>query len=122
MVREARAYGRICYVCNGSRLCENAKAINCDRTIYSFKIVSGAHIARAFGFEIERKNIILVALRIFEFSHRLGPEADSCMATLGALFDQSACAISPRFWLGDHLDLGSTGCFSRAWRPPCNRR
>ena len=54
---------------NGSRLCENAKAINRDRTTYSFKIVLGARIARAFNFEIERKNIILVALRTFEFSH-----------------------------------------------------
>jgi hypothetical protein len=28
------------------RLCENARAINRDRTTYSFKIVLGAHIAR----------------------------------------------------------------------------
>src|SRR6516162_10009623 len=61
-------------VCSGSRPCENAKAINRDRTTYSFKIVSRAHIARAFNFEIERKNIVLVALRTFEFSHRLGHE------------------------------------------------
>ena len=57
----------------GSRLCENAKAINRDRTSYSFKTVSCAHIASAFNFEIEIKNIILVALRTFEFSHGLDP-------------------------------------------------
>src|SRR2546425_10483038 len=56
----------------GSRPCENAKAINRDRTSYSFKTVSCAHIASAFNFEIEIKNIILVALRTFEFSHGLG--------------------------------------------------
>jgi len=49
-----------------------SKAINRDRTSYSFKTVSCAHIASAFNFEIEIKNIILVALRIFEFSHSLG--------------------------------------------------
>jgi hypothetical protein len=62
----------------GSRLCENAKAINRDRTSYTFKTVSYAHIASAFNFEIEIKNIILVALRIFEFSHGLGP---ACVKT-----------------------------------------
>jgi hypothetical protein len=54
------------------RLCENAKAINRDRTSYSFKTVSSAHIASAFNFEIAIKNIVLVALRTFEFSHGLG--------------------------------------------------
>src|SRR5712672_1963173 len=57
---------------SGSRLCENTKAINRDRTSSSFKTVSCAHIASAFNFEIEIKNIVLVALRTFEFSHRLG--------------------------------------------------
>ena len=47
-----------------------------DRTSYSFKTVSCAHIASAFNFEIEIKNIILVALRTFEFSHSLGPISD----------------------------------------------
>src|SRR6266700_5177122 len=56
----------------GSRLCENAKAINRDRTSYSFKTVSCAYIGSAFNFEIEIKNIILVALRTFEFSHGVG--------------------------------------------------
>ena len=50
-------------VCIGSRPCENAKAINRDRTNYSFKTFLCAHIASAFNFEIEIKNIILVALR-----------------------------------------------------------
>jgi hypothetical protein len=55
---------------------EHAKAINRDRTSYSFKAVSCAYIASAFNFEIEIKNIILAALRIFGFSHGPGPEAD----------------------------------------------
>ena len=38
------------------------------------QIAFGAHIAMAFNFEVKRKNIILVPLRTFEFSHRLGPE------------------------------------------------
>src|SRR6266849_6127202 len=59
------------------RLCENAKEINRDRTSHSFKTVSCAHIASAFNFEIEIKNIILVALRTFEFSHGLDPERKS---------------------------------------------
>jgi hypothetical protein len=53
-------------------MCENAKAINRDRTRYSFNTFSCAHIASAFNFEIEIKNIILAALRTFEFSHGLG--------------------------------------------------
>jgi len=61
-----------CNVRCGSRLCENAKAINRNRTIYSFKSVLGALIAGDFNFEIELKNIILVALRTSEFSHSLG--------------------------------------------------
>src|SRR5215470_12384264 len=58
----------------GSRLCENTKAINRDRTTYLFKIALGAQIAMAFNFGVERKNIILVSLRTFEFSHRLGQQ------------------------------------------------
>jgi len=54
-------------------MCENAKAINRDRTSQSFKSVLGARIASAFNFEIKLKNIILVTLRTFEFSHGLGP-------------------------------------------------
>jgi hypothetical protein len=48
----------------GPRLCEKAKTLNRDRTSYSFEIVFGAQIASAFDFEIELKNIILVALRV----------------------------------------------------------
>jgi hypothetical protein len=59
-------------VCSGSRPCENAKAINRDRTTYSFKIVFRAHIARAFNFEVERKILVihmhLIALR--QIRHR----------------------------------------------------
>jgi hypothetical protein len=72
---------------SGSRLCENTKAINRDRTSYSFKTVSCAHIASAFNFEIEIKNIILVALRAFEFSHGLGHEQTHAPQQPIALFD-----------------------------------
>src|SRR5262249_23504073 len=61
-------------VSSGSRLCENAKAINRTRTSYSFKTVLGAYIASAFNFKNELKNIFLVALRTFELSHGLGHE------------------------------------------------
>jgi hypothetical protein len=44
-----------------------------DRTSYSFKVVLGAHAAVLLIFEIELENIILVALRVFEFSHGLSP-------------------------------------------------
>ena len=54
------------------RLCENAKAINRDRTSSSLKAVFGAHIASAFNSKIELENIILVAIRTFAFSHSLG--------------------------------------------------
>jgi hypothetical protein len=43
-----------------------------DRTNYSFKTVRGARIAGPFDFEVELKNIILVVLQDFEFSHTLG--------------------------------------------------
>jgi hypothetical protein len=69
--------GMVSHFRNGSRPCENAKAINRDRTNYSFKTVSCAHIASAFNFEIEIKNIVLVALRTFEFSHSLGQSRHS---------------------------------------------
>src|SRR5262245_17173764 len=56
----------------GPRVCENAKTLNRDRTSYSFETVLAAHIASPFNFEIELENIILVTLRVFEFSHSLG--------------------------------------------------
>ena len=59
--------GAICR--EGPGLCENSNSCNRDRTSYSFEIVFGAYIASPF--EIELKNIILVALRVFEFSHSL---------------------------------------------------
>src|SRR5262249_16345146 len=59
------------------RVCENAKTLNRDRTSYSFETVLAAHIASPFNFEIELENIILVALRVFEFSHSLGQELTS---------------------------------------------
>ena len=56
----------------GPSLCENAKTLDQDRTSYSFKTALAADTASLFNFEIEPENIILVALRVFEFSHRLG--------------------------------------------------
>ena len=54
-------------------LCENAKTLDRSRTSYSFKTALGAHTVSPFNFEIEAENIILAALRVFEFSHSLGP-------------------------------------------------
>jgi hypothetical protein len=62
---------------DGPRLCENAAAINRDRTSSSLKAVFGAHIASAFNFKIELENIILVAFRTFAFSHSLGHKPTS---------------------------------------------
>jgi hypothetical protein len=56
----------------GPSLCENAKTLDQDRTSYSFKTALAADTASLFNFEIEPENIILVALRVFEFSHSLG--------------------------------------------------
>ena len=57
----------------GSWLCENAKTLDRDRTSYSFNAAMAAQTASPFNFEVELKNIILAALRVFEFSHSLGP-------------------------------------------------
>jgi hypothetical protein len=65
--------GQTSSVVNDPSLCENAKAINRDRTSSSFKTISCADLASAFNFEIEIKNIILGAFRTFEFSHSLDP-------------------------------------------------
>jgi hypothetical protein len=59
------------------RLCEKPKTIDRDRTSYSFKAAFGAHTTSPFNFEIEPENIILVALRLFEFPHSLGPKRRS---------------------------------------------
>jgi hypothetical protein len=56
----------------GPSPCENAKTLDRDRTSYSFNAALAAQIASPFNFEIEPENIILVALRVFEFSHSLG--------------------------------------------------
>jgi hypothetical protein len=54
--------------------CSASKSsVSVSASHYSFEIVFGANIASAFDFEIELKNIILVTLRVFEFSHSLGP-------------------------------------------------
>jgi hypothetical protein len=69
---QAGAFGRSGI---GPGCVRNAKTLNRDRTSYSFEIVLGAQIASPFSFEDGLKNIILVALRVFEFSHSLGPSA-----------------------------------------------
>jgi hypothetical protein len=60
-----------------AHLCENAKTLNPDRTSYSFMADLRVHSAGLFIFETELKNIILAALRVFEFSHSLGP-SETC--------------------------------------------
>jgi hypothetical protein len=59
------------------RLRENAKTLERGRTSYSFKTSLGAHTVSPFNFAIEAENIILLALRVFEFSHSLDPYATS---------------------------------------------
>lgn len=56
----------------GPSPCENAKTLDCDRTSYSFNAALGAQTASPFNSEVEPENIVLVALRVFEFSHSLG--------------------------------------------------
>jgi hypothetical protein len=53
----------------GSWLCENAKTLNRDRRSHSSKAASGLQFASAFNLEIELKNVILVAFRLFAFLH-----------------------------------------------------
>ena len=55
---------------------QNAKTLDRDRTSYSFNAALAAQTASPFNFEIEPENIILVALRAFEFSHSLDPAGD----------------------------------------------
>jgi hypothetical protein len=75
--------GHAQHVRYGSRLCENARKPDCDRTSWSFKTVSSARIANPFNFEVELKNILLVALQDFEFSHSLDPKRTSDAWSLG---------------------------------------
>ena len=56
----------------GSCPCKNAKTLIGDRRNYSSKTVFVAQLASEFNFEVELKNIILVAFRFFEFSHSQG--------------------------------------------------
>jgi hypothetical protein len=64
------------HVREGPSPCEIAKTLDRDRTNYSFNAALAAQAASQLNFEIEPENIILDALRFFEFSHSLGPEAD----------------------------------------------
>src|SRR5882724_8503895 len=52
---------------SGSWLCENAKTLNRDRRNYSSKTALGLQFESAFNLEIELKNVILVAFRLFAF-------------------------------------------------------
>ena len=54
-----------------TRLCKNSKTLNRERTSYSFESVFGAHTTSPFSSEAELENIILGALRVFEFLHGL---------------------------------------------------
>jgi len=56
----------------GSWLCKNAKTLNRDRRSYSSKTALVAQLASELNLEVELKNIILVALRFFEFLHSQG--------------------------------------------------
>jgi hypothetical protein len=69
--------GRVVFTRPGSSPCENAKTLDRDRTSYSFNATLAAQAASPFTFEIEPENIILVALRVFEFSHSLGQKRTS---------------------------------------------
>src|SRR5882672_11860968 len=53
-------------------LCENAKTLNRDRRSYSSKTALGLQFESAFNLEIELKNVILVAFRLFAFLHSQG--------------------------------------------------
>jgi hypothetical protein len=59
----------------GSWLCENAKTLNRDRRSYSSKTALVAQLASEFNLEVELKNIILTAFRVFEFLHSQGQKA-----------------------------------------------
>jgi hypothetical protein len=58
-----------------SWLCENAKILSRDRRSYSFKTAFGLQFANALNLEIELKNFILVAFRLFAFLHSQGQNA-----------------------------------------------
>src|SRR5258705_7535709 len=53
----------------GSWLCENAQTLNRDRRSYSSKTALGLQFESAFNLEIELKNVILDAFRLFAFLH-----------------------------------------------------
>src|SRR5258705_11114239 len=81
----------------GSWLCENAKTLNRDRRSYSSKTALGLQFESAFNLEIELKNVILVAFRLFAFLHSQGQIRKS-----GRASGQSA--------LPSRTDVGSRAC------------
>ena len=52
---------------------KKAKTLDRDRTSCSFKAAFGAHTQADSSLKTEPENFILVALRLFEFSHSLDP-------------------------------------------------
>ena len=58
----------------GSWLCENATPLKRDRRSYSSTTVLARKLASAFNLDDELKNVILVVLRSFAFSHSQGPK------------------------------------------------
>jgi hypothetical protein len=87
-------------VCVGPRLCEKAKSLDRDRTSYSFKAAFGAHTQAHSTFETEPENIILVELRLFEFSHGLGQNRTT-------IYAQAASVETA------HKSLGAPACVSQ---------
>ena len=59
-------------VCVGPRPCEKALTLDHDRTSYSPKAAFGAHTQADSSLRPNPENVILVALRLFAFSHSLG--------------------------------------------------
>ena len=58
----------------GPRPCEKALTLDHDRTSYSPKAAFGAHTQADSSLRPNPENVILVALRLFAFSHSLGQE------------------------------------------------
>jgi hypothetical protein len=61
-------------VAMGPGCVKRAKTLDRDRTSHSFNAALGVHTASPFKLEIEFMNIILVQLRVFEFSQSLGQQ------------------------------------------------
>src|SRR6516165_4779466 len=69
----------------GPRPCEKALTLDHDRTSYSPKAAFGAHTQADSSLRPNPENVILVALRLFAFSHSLGPNQTSTWFLSGVL-------------------------------------